>query len=163
MLVRHCRPEDLDALEAAEPTGRNQFHRVKLDRQNRGECTYLVAWDDDAPVGHGEVRWIGCAGPEVRAAYPDCPELNGLLVYRLRGRGIGTALITAAEDHAHSRGHTMIGLGVGDDNPRARALYERLGYVPGVEYVDVWRRVDDSGRVHLMNDPGTFLVKRIER
>jgi GNAT superfamily N-acetyltransferase len=44
------------------------------------------------------------------------------------GRGIGTALIGAAEDCARQLGHEWIALGVGLDNPRARRLYARLGY-----------------------------------
>ncbi|MFC7625712.1 GNAT family N-acetyltransferase [Microlunatus sp. GCM10028923] len=162
MLIRPCRPGDLEALERAEPTGRNQFHRLKLENQDRGVCTYLTAWDGDLPLGHGEVRWTGCSAEEVRAAYPECPEINGLLVYRLRGQGIGTALITAAEDLARSRGYAVIGLGVGDDNPRAWSLYERLGYQPGVEYVDVWPYVDDAGETQVIKDPCTFLVKGLK-
>jgi GNAT superfamily N-acetyltransferase len=161
MLIRPCRADDLEALEQAEPTDRNRFHRVKLERQERGEGTYLIACDGDLPLGHGEVRWTGCAAPEVRSAYPECPEINGLLVYRLRGRGIGTALITAAEDLARNRGHTMIGLGAGDDDPRPRALYERLGYRPVLDYLDVWPYLDDAGVNTLIKDPCTFLVKEL--
>jgi hypothetical protein len=37
-------------------------------------------------------------------------------------------LICAAEDIARQLGHEQIALGVGLDNPKARRLYERLGY-----------------------------------
>jgi RimJ/RimL family protein N-acetyltransferase len=47
----------------------------------------------------------------------------------LRGRGIGTALIRAAEDSARQLGHGRLSLGVGVDNPQARRLYERLGFL----------------------------------
>src|SRR4029453_13703215 len=46
----------------------------------------------------------------------------------VRGGGIGTALVRAGEDTARRLGHDRITLGVGLDNPRARRLYERLGY-----------------------------------
>lgn len=93
-----------------------------------GEYTYLVAWNGDVPLGHCEVLWQECKSAEVRNAYPGCPEINGLLVYRaeMRGRGIGTALIRTAEDRARDRGVEWIGVGAGDDNPSAMALYERL-------------------------------------
>lgn len=161
MQVRACEPGDVEALEEAAPTGPNQYHQLKLERQRRGECTYLVAWDGDAPLGHGEVKWDGCNAEEVRSAYPNCPEINGLLVYQLRGRGIGTALIRAAEDLARSRGCELIGIGADDDNLRARTLYERLGYQSGIKYVDVWSHIDDAGRTRVMRDPGTFLVKQL--
>ncbi|OSZ55675.1 hypothetical protein OQI_37135 [Streptomyces pharetrae CZA14] len=78
-------------------------------------------------MGHAELRWTGCAAPEARAARPGCPELNGLAVRPepLRSRGIGTALIRAAERLARERGIDVMGLGAGADNPRAAALYAR--------------------------------------
>ena len=46
-----------------------------------------------------------------------------------QGQGIGTRLVRAAEDAARRRGFDRIVLGVGVDNPDAKRLYERLGYV----------------------------------
>lgn len=46
-----------------------------------------------------------------------------------RGRGIGTALLTAAVALARQQGFGQLRLDVVDTNPRARALYERLGFV----------------------------------
>lgn len=44
------------------------------------------------------------------------------------GRGVGRALLAAAEDWARRRGHPLITLNVFAQNSRARAIYERLGY-----------------------------------
>jgi len=44
------------------------------------------------------------------------------------GRGVGRALLQAAEDWARARGHDAITLHVFVANERARALYERVGY-----------------------------------
>ena len=46
------------------------------------------------------------------------------------GRGVGRALMTAAESWASSRGHRLLTLNVFDANHRARRLYDRLGYTP---------------------------------
>jgi predicted N-acetyltransferase YhbS len=46
----------------------------------------------------------------------------------LRSSGIGSALVEEAERRVAERGFSRIGLAVGVDNPRARVLYERLGY-----------------------------------
>lgn len=46
-----------------------------------------------------------------------------------RGRGIGTALITALCREAKRRGYPAARLEVIEGNPRARALYEREGFV----------------------------------
>lgn len=46
------------------------------------------------------------------------------------GRGVGGALLGAAEDWSRARGHRLLTLNVFDRNRRARALYDRLGYEP---------------------------------
>lgn len=161
MLIRECTSADVERLEEACPTGANRHHAQKMERQQSGECAFLVAWDGDEPLGHGEVMWQGCTTTEVRAAYPECPEINGLRVYRadLRGRGIGTALIQSAEGRARGRGFQWIGLGVGDDNSSAARLYERLGYDAGIRYTAVWSYEDDTGVTHVVEDPRTFMVR----
>lgn len=45
-----------------------------------------------------------------------------------RGRGVGRALLTAAEARARRRGCCKLTLEVQDDNRRARAVYERFGF-----------------------------------
>ncbi|MFD3617305.1 GNAT family N-acetyltransferase [Streptomyces sp. NPDC058676] len=136
------------------------FHARRFARQQAGECTYLVAWLDGRPVGHTEMRWLGCAAPDVTV---DCPEIGGLGVWpeELRSRGIGTALIRAAEDLARVRGLTTVGIGVGVENPRAAALYARLGYRPLVDYVDRYSYQDHDGTTRECVEPCTFLVKEL--
>jgi ribosomal protein S18 acetylase RimI-like enzyme len=46
------------------------------------------------------------------------------------GRGVGRALMDAAESLAIARGHRLLTLNVFDANHRARRLYDRLGYSP---------------------------------
>jgi RimJ/RimL family protein N-acetyltransferase len=70
---------------------------------------------------------------------PDLVELAGLqLLPAHQGRGIGTRIIRDLMAEAASAGRAF-GLSVEKDNPRARALYERLGLVvvgqDGDEYV----------------------------
>lgn len=56
-------------------------------------------------------------------------HLDGICVAEAaRGQGIGTALLAAICDEARGRGHAAVRLEVVDTNPRARALYERLGF-----------------------------------
>lgn len=45
-----------------------------------------------------------------------------------RGQGVGSALLRAIEDHSSEAGFRQVRLDVIDTNPRARALYERLGF-----------------------------------
>ncbi|VAW23323.1 hypothetical protein MNBD_ALPHA11-2358, partial [hydrothermal vent metagenome] len=45
-----------------------------------------------------------------------------------RGNGIGSKLLDAIADHARQNGYKIVRLDVIDNNPRARALYERKGF-----------------------------------
>lgn len=56
--------------------------------------------------------------------------LDGICVSDLaQGRGVGTALVGAICAEAQARGYSAVRLDVIDTNTRARALYERLGFV----------------------------------
>jgi len=46
------------------------------------------------------------------------------------GRGVGRSLMAAGEEWSRGRGHRVLTLNVFDENSRARALYDRLGFSP---------------------------------
>ncbi|WP_037670819.1 GNAT family N-acetyltransferase [Streptomyces griseus] len=164
MDITVSRAEDIAVLERRMPSSSVEgCHAARFARQEAGRSTYLIPWLDGRPVGHAEVRWTGCEAAEVRLAQPGCPEINGLLVWpeSLRSQGVGTSLVRAAERLARERGVGAMGLGVGDDNRRAAALYARLGYRPTVAYVDRWAYLDSDGVRHERADLCTFLVKEL--
>jgi ribosomal protein S18 acetylase RimI-like enzyme len=65
----------------------------------------------------------------------------------LQSLGIGTRLIAVAEARMRERGVRVAELGVEDDNPRARALYERLGYREVRRKSAAWDQQDAAGNV----------------
>ncbi|MEU9403906.1 GNAT family N-acetyltransferase [Streptomyces sp. NPDC048242] len=160
MDIAVCRAADVPLLDRALPgPGRTSFHARRLARQRAGESTYLVAWLDGRPVGSAEMRWTGCDAPEVTV---DCPEIGGVAVLpEARSRGIGSGLIRACEELARERGLEVVGIGVAEDNPRAAALYARLGYRPVVEYADRYAYVEADGRTRECVDMCTFLTRRV--
>ncbi len=93
----------------------------RLDQYRCGNSTYLIAWDEDVPVGHGHLAWPDEPG--------ELPELQDVFVpEQLRRRGIASAVTRAAEREAAARGFDRLSLTVGIGNAPARKLYERLGY-----------------------------------
>ena len=79
----------------------------------------------------GPVRAIGLAALDRREA-KDTLLMDGIAVdAAAQGRGIGTGLLAAVCNHARNLGKTHVRLDVIDTNPRARALYERQGFVAG--------------------------------
>jgi ribosomal protein S18 acetylase RimI-like enzyme len=89
-----------------------------LARLNQGDGFYLVAWEDDEPLGHAHL------------ALSDPPELQDVSVRpEHRRRGVATVLTAAAEAEARRRGADRLQLTVSADNETAQALYRRSGYV----------------------------------
>lgn len=150
--------DDLAAIEAALPAPPGTTSG-RLDRHLRGETTLLLARTGGAVAGRAELLWAGCAAPEVAAVLWGVPEVNGLEVAAaVRGRGVGTALLAAAAAAVRVRGLGQIGLGVEPSNPRALALYRRLGFDGALPYVDRYTITDDAGVDHHEADACVFLV-----
>jgi len=158
--ARPCRAADLPALDTVLPLG--NAHRERLDGQAAGRWLYLIALAPGV-VGHCLVHWRGPTMDTVRAELPDCVEVNHLYVAeQARGRGAGRALLAEAERATVVRRRSTIGLGVGDDNPRARRLYTSLGYVPsGARYAVEYAYLDATGRSVQAHEAGDFLIKSL--
>ena len=61
---------------------------------------------------------------------PDTLLMDGIMVApAARGQGVGTALLCAIKAKAAASGCARVKLDVIDSNPRARALYEREGFI----------------------------------
>lgn len=116
--VTACREEDVSLIEQREPPAAG-LARHYFASQERGDSTYLVAWVDGVPAGTGEIALTGRV--ELRNLHVD---------EEFRERGVGTAIIAAAESIT-SPG--MLSVGVGLENHAARRLYERLGFVASGE------------------------------
>ena len=62
---------------------------------------------------------------------------------------------------ARARGLAFAALGVEDNNPRARRLYERLGYQAAGRQPASWETEDDDGVLRLYETTLTILRKRL--
>jgi GNAT superfamily N-acetyltransferase len=162
--IRPAAAHDAEALIAAEQSAAAREHlRERWAKQCRGEALFLLAHHREAVVGHTlllrESKYAA-----VRAAHRPA-EINALSAY-VRGAGIGTAIIAAAEAIVADWGRDTIGLAVGRDNPDARRLYERLGYREwtGGGVLDEWTEKDADGTVlHAHRDSCDYLLKRLPR
>lgn len=161
--IRECGPDDLDLLERCMPTGGHQAHAGHFARQRAGTATYLVAWRQAAPAGCCLILWDGCVTPEVRAALPEAVEISNLHVRpEARDNGVGSALIRAAERRAAARGSAVLAISVGIDNPRAAALYDRLGYRPvGLQWTARYVYADHEGVDREVVEHNVTLTKRL--
>jgi GNAT superfamily N-acetyltransferase len=162
MNIRPCTDADLRVLCARwrTPGGVHEAHHA---RQRAGQATYLVAWQDQEPLGSGVLQWGGCIGANARTTYPEAVELNHLQVRdRYRGQGVGSALIAAAEALAAQAGRYQMAVGVAEDNPDAERLYRRLGYRrTGVIDVSEYDWITAEGAVRHETERDLLLVKNL--
>ena len=88
-----------------------------LARLFQGNGFYLVAWENEEPLGHAYL------------ALTDPPELEDVQVRpEHRRRGVGSALTSAIEENALSLGFDRLRLEVGESNAAAQALYRSRGF-----------------------------------
>lgn len=121
--VRLARPSDLDAIEALE---NRAFRGDRLSRRSlrryvgAPSVAMLSAFSDAAFAGYA---LIGLRrGSKVASLYSIAVDPA------FTGRGLGKALMQAAEGVARGRERSALTLEVRSDNGAAIALYERLGY-----------------------------------
>ncbi|MFJ6617649.1 GNAT family N-acetyltransferase [Kitasatospora sp. NPDC091335] len=124
----------------------------ELVRAEAGEVDYLaVCTAAGLPVAIG--------GVDYRAA-PGAGTLWQLAVLpALQSCGLGTLLVRAAEDRILARGLRRAELAVEDDNPRARALYERLGYTAFDRKPDAWDEEAPDGSIRRYETMCTIMGK----
>jgi GNAT superfamily N-acetyltransferase len=118
------------------------------------KSTYLIAWEDDQPIGHAHIAWTG--------THLQLPEIQDVFVVpEHRRRGIATRLVHSAEEEARKRGWSSISLSVSqEENPAARLMYGKLGYVDaGTDPVPVSGVITLRGRPFEVDDTLVYLRK----
>lgn len=161
VVVRDVRDADVPLLEQHLQGGPAHAHH--RERARFGERDHLVALaEDGTPLGTAQVRWHGFGQPTERAAAPHLPEIAGVQVHPdHRSRGVGSALLAEAERRIALFGHPAAALGVGVDNPRAQALYERRGYRDtGARSTLTYRYVDEAGVTREATEHDAVLVRK---
>ena len=93
---------------------------LKYEEQGRGLGIIVsdLLHDTNRLVGFGQITlWVKCA------------EISDLIVHPdYRGQGIGTSMIQYLTRHVCLQNIDCVELGVAESNPRALALYRRLGF-----------------------------------
>ncbi len=134
-------------------------HRARLDRQDRGEVLYFIAWQGATPSGHLLLVWGGTEDEPIRSGLLDCPNLEDLFVMpEFRSRGTGLMLLDTAVTAVREAGYTQLGLGVAIDNPGAIQLYKRKGFQDSGlgEYTSGGSYVDREGTVQTWQETCTY-------
>jgi GNAT superfamily N-acetyltransferase len=146
LIIRDATEDDLPALDAFRPYG--TAHADRLRHANPQRFRYLIADMGDEIVGTVMLYFQAEPGWDRAHQMPLMMEL--FIPERFRSKGIGTAMIAAAEEFTVFAGFGHLYLRVEPErNPRAFALYKRLGYQPlqSKPYEDPYHFVDSAGHV----------------
>jgi len=148
LALRPATRDDLSALvviETAEFSGDRLSRRSLRRLLKGGSATTIVAVADGRIVGYALV--LVRKGARVARLYSLARDSA------FAGRGVGTALLTAAEAAAVGRGAAELRLEVRSDNAPARALYRRQGYVETGASPDYYEDHTDAIRMRkLLSD-----------
>jgi ribosomal protein S18 acetylase RimI-like enzyme len=140
-------------VEQLRPGEGARLREVRLRALQADPDAFWAAYDDE--VGFDDARWEQRLADPGRASFvgvdPDRPELGDVGIVgvgagwadpavaeivsfwvdpRVRGRGLGSALLAAAEDWARAAGYPAVRMDVADGNAAAIALYARRSYAP---------------------------------
>ena len=105
-------------------------HLDPIETLERDNVTFLAAFVGGEVVGCGAVKRISPCYGEIKRMYVEP---------RVRGRGVGSALMDGLESSLLDHGIDLARLETGVHQPEALTLYERRGYVrigPFGEYDD---------------------------
>jgi ribosomal protein S18 acetylase RimI-like enzyme len=154
LTVRDLTREDLPACAWSGSATHLASIARALERAQHGEVEYLaVCPPSNLPVAIGGIDYT---------PYPGAGTLWQLAVYRaLQSCGIGTLLIEAAEQRIRARGLYRAELAVEECNPRARALYERLGYVAYGSEPEAWDEEGEDGSLRRYETVCTLMRKEL--
>jgi ribosomal protein S18 acetylase RimI-like enzyme len=145
--VRDAAEADLDGLQAL--SGTRVMHADRIRESRLGWMQYLVAEVRGRVAGFGLLMY---SVPPDWDRPEHVPVVVNLHVRAdCRSRGIGSAILREMEARSRRRNFAAIYLRVEpENNPRAFALYKRLGFEPLQDkpFLDPYRFVDSDGTVH---------------
>lgn len=154
LTIRDMTPGDLASCAWLGPATHLASVASALERARDGEMDYLaVCPPSGLPVAIGG------------ANYPKNPSAGTLrqlaVLPALQSCGIRTMLIEALEQRIRARGLHQAELAVEETNPRASALYKRLGYVTYSREPRSWDQEGPAGSITRYETVCTLMRKNL--
>lgn len=161
-LIRHIRRADLPALEWDGVY--QHYRRVYADAYSRFEKGESILWVAELPqagiIGQIFIQLI-CDRPELGDGRQRAYLYSFRVKPEYRGAGIGTRILTVAEEDLYRRGFFFATLNVAKDNFGAQRLYLRNGYKIDGHEPGRWWYPDDKGNWRQVNEPAWRMVKQL--
>jgi GNAT superfamily N-acetyltransferase len=165
LTVRNATEADIDALMRFKPS--LGVHRDRLRDAAQPGFRYLVLELDQRIIGFVCLVFVRPRYWSDGDSTDHLPTAIDLFIDApLRSCGYGSFLLQAVEQLAAQAGSTQFYLWVDPvENPRAYALYRRLGYAPlqAQPYWFRWEFVDSAGQLHAGDSWRLDLVKSLAK
>lgn len=158
-VIRAATEADLPGLEwGGEYAHFRRLFEKAMEQARKGRRVLLLAEIDDQIVGQIFVQFT------TRAAYSARGVSSGYLyAFRVkatyRNQGVGTQLLQEAEANLRGRGIGRAVISVAQDNAAAQRLYQRYGYKPFASDAGQWSYIDHKGRLREVREPAYVLEK----
>lgn len=154
LTVRDMREDDLSGLAWSGSPMHVTNMATQLVRARAGAVDYLV-------VVTATGRSVAKGGVDYETR-PGAGSITQLAVRgELQSLGIGTFLIATMEERMRARGLRRAELDVEENNPRARVLYERLGYVAYDRALESWDQEGPDGTPYRYETMCTLMRKEL--
>lgn len=148
LAVQDAMEADIAALTAIKGAGTETVHVRRLNDARARSSRYLVLLLEEEPIGFCRLALCEPRHDAHTGDSPYLPSVDDLEIKEtLRSRGYGTAFLSAIELIVKASGFRKIYLQVEPfGNPRAYALYQRLGYqaIQTQPYYQTWEFVDST-------------------
>jgi len=144
VVVRPAQPDDFDAwvdlFEAVAAEGKWLGSEVPFDRVARRRGWDQTMADPDAAIFLAHAGGAQIGQVYIRVEPSRVADLGMAVADGWRGRGVGSALMTAAIDFAREHDAHKVTLQVWPHNERAIGLYEKFGFEVEGRFRRHWRR-----------------------
>ncbi len=162
LIIRHATRDDLSGLEWDGQF--THFRRLFAQAFHRAEEDEAVLWVAELPPT-GLIGQLFVQLESHQTELADGSSRAYIYSFRVqppyRGTGIGTMLMQTAEIDLRKRGYHRITLNVGRNNPDARRLYKRFGYIVVADEPGRWSYIDHSGHRRHVNEPSWRMEKEL--
>ena len=125
------------------------------ERAEQGEIIFLVAEANNFPIGQVWVNLVKSADQGIGVIWAF------RVLTTMQNLGIGTRLLQHAEQAILAQKLHTAELSVELDNPNAKRLYERLGYVVIKKNVERWDYTTPEGVTHHVEAPESVMRKHL--
>ncbi len=162
--IRSLQRSDLQSLEWDGQY--SHFRRVYAEAYERMMRGLTVIWVADLPL-YGLIAQVfiqlNCQRPELADGGLRAYLYSFRVKPDFQSAGLGTRMMAVVEADLLERGYRFVTLNVAKDNPRALALYERLGYRVVDQDPGIWSFIDHIGQRRTMIEPAWRMEKSLSR